>query len=133
MNKSMSSNVLSVIRDGEQWRVKRFTPISSFNSKATYASEIDAATAAFIRASREGMALQLPSDILDCLEAMFRMEGFACYHGKSKWLEPWNAWMREGYSAAKNAAEGIAAWGWPVPSASSGTAKDVNWNSGAQL
>ncbi len=109
--------IYSVISDGSAWRIHKSAPGQpGKTSKAVYLDPLAAADHAYWLVENEGNALlSLPDHLKDQLIAHYQIEGQLCYQGKStRYVEPWNEWMLEGFNAARAQAEGILVWGWPT-------------------
>lgn len=109
--------IYSVISDGSAWRIHKSAPGQvGKTSKAVYMDPLAAADHAYWLVENETHALLSLADYLkDQLIAHYQIEGGLCYHHKStRYVEPWNDWMLEGFNAARAQAEGIPIWGWPT-------------------
>lgn len=109
--------IYSVIHDGDGFRIHKSIPGQvGKTSKALYLDPLAAADYAYWLVSNEAVAmLSLPDHLKDQLIAHYQIEGQLCYQGKStRYVEPWNEWMLEGFNAARAQAEGILVWGWPT-------------------
>lgn len=110
--------IYSVISDGGNFRIHKSAPGQpGKTSKAVYLDPLAAADHAYWLVENEGNALlSLADHLRDQLIAHYQIEGQLCYHHKStRYVEPWNDWMWQGFNAARAQAEGIPIWGWPTP------------------
>ncbi len=109
--------IYSVISDGNNFRIHKSVPGQvGKTSKAVYMDPLAAADHAYWLVANESHALlSLPDHLKDQLVAHYQIEGQLCFAGKStRYVEPWNDWMLEGFNAARAQAEGIPVWGWPT-------------------
>jgi hypothetical protein len=133
--------IFSVIRDGEGLRIYIANPGQSGKvSKAHYIDALAAAEHAYWLTQHtqndlnKPAILSLPDHLRDQLIAHFQIEGELCYHGKStRYVEPWNDWMWQGWEAARRESVGILAWGWPMPADSSKVVSTRAWSGSPQL